>query len=147
MSERGRGAGRWCRGCCRALWGWGCWRQPGLGRSMSPQHPGLGHEWPPSAPCPPLGGTGSPAMCPCPPAQPGCPCPTPAAEHRGTRARSSIPFPPGAEHNLGAGVTQCQSSQERVIPTCPVLRMLTWPLQQSLQGDVAPAELVSSKTW
>lgn len=73
--------------------------------------------------------------------------PLPRSEHRGTRARSSSPFPPGAEHHLGAGVTQCQSSQERVIPTCPVLYMLTWPPQESLQGVVSPVELVASKIW
>lgn len=49
-----------------------------------------------------------------------CPCPTPGAEHRGTRARCSIPVP------LGAGVTE-----ERGVPTCPVLHTPTWPLQES----------------
>lgn len=76
---------------------------------------------------------------------PGCPCPSPGAEHRALR---SIPFPPGAECPLGAGVTQSsvtpQSSQEREIHACAVLHMLTWPLQESLQG-VSPVELVASK--
>lgn len=70
-----------------------------------------GDEWPPSPCCPPLGGTGSPAMLSLSLSlspSTARPALTPF-QHRGIRAQRSIPVP------LGAGVTQ-----EPGIPTCPV---------------------------
>lgn len=99
---------------------------------------GLGDQWPPSACCPPLGGTGSPAMVSLS-LSPGTAWAAPAPlQEQSTEGRRSIPFPLGAECQLGAGVTQCLSPQERAIPTCPVLHTLTWPLQESLQGVCLP---------
>lgn len=141
MSERGRGAGRTCRAAAGICGDGRCWRKGAVGEAgqagkvCAPPAPGAEGRVAPEHLLSPTRWHWEPCDgIPVPQHSLACPCPSPGAERRGSRALRSIPFPLGAECHLGAGVTQCQPSEERVIDTCPVLHMLTWPRQESWQG-------------